>query len=314
MMLPRALRYAAILPGALACAPPAIAQDHSAHQQDEQEEHSQHTEPAPFKLPDMTGAMDHSAHQVSDLPSGPVPQEAFSGPAHAADAVWGAEAMAPSRAANYAEHSGMKTGTLVVERLEAKLGNGHDAYLWDAQGWYGGDIDKLVVKTEGEGEFGGSVDSAEVQALWGHAINPWFDLQTGIRLDLETETRSHLAVGVAELAPYMLHVEATAFLSDRGDLTGRMKAEYDQKLTQRLILQPRAELKLSAQDIPEIHIGSGLTKIETGLRLRYEIAREFAPYVGLGYEAKLGRTADIARAMGEDPSGFALILGLRSWF
>ena len=297
--------------------------DHSAHQQKETqpqaetEDHSQHQQaPAPFKLPDMTGApvMDHSAHQIGDLPSGPPPPEAFEGPQHAADEIYGAATMAEARATNHATHGDMKTGMLMVERLEGRLGNNENGWLWDIQGWYGGDIDKFVVKSEGEGEIGGSVEDAEVQALLGHAIGPFFDLQAGVRLDLEPETRSHLVLGVQGLAPYMWHVDGALFLSDRGDITARVEGEYDQKITQRLILQPRVELELSAQDIPERGIGAGLTRIEPGLRLRYEIAREFAPYVGVEYEAKLGETADLAREEGEDAAGFKLLAGIRAWF
>lgn len=333
-MIARALIAAPLL---FACLP-ALAQDHSQHSsharpdhsahqaaQEEKpegkkvEDHSQHQQapaPAPFKLPDMTGApaMDHSAHSVGDLPKGPPPPEAFEGPQHAADAFFGAEAMAAARAANHATHGDMKTGTLMLERLEARIAKGEDGYLWDLQGWYGGDIDKFVLKSEGEGEFGGAVEDAEVQALWGHAIGPFFDLQAGVRLDLEPETRSHLVLGVQGLAPYMWHVDGAFFLSDRGDLTARIEGEYDQKITQALILQPRIELELSAQDIPEREIGAGLTKIEPGLRLRYEIAREFAPYVGVEYEAKVGETADIAKAAGEDPDGLKFLLGVRAWF
>ncbi|MBX7536336.1 copper resistance protein B [Qipengyuania sp. GH1] len=307
--------------------------DHSAHQQQEQApepdqpmaghdgharmDHSGHAAaPKAGAMP-----MDHSAHQTGELPSGSPPPAAFEGPLYAADAIFGAATMAQARETNRATHGDMKTGTLMAERLEARIADGHDAFLWDVQGWYGGDIDKFVLKSEGEGAFGGGrggsgggVEDAEIQALWGHAIGPWFDLQAGARLDLEPETRSHLVLGVQGLAPYMFHVDAAAFLSDRGDLTARIEGEYDYKLTQRLILQPRAELELAAQDLPERESGSGLTKLETGLRLRYELAREFAPYVGVGYEAKLGETADLARAAGEDPDGLALLLGLRAWF
>ncbi len=301
--------------------------DHSSHQQEPEkepaaEDHSKHQQaPAPFVLPDMTGApkmdhstMDHSAHQVGDFPEGPPPPEAFEGAQHAADAIYGPAVMAEARATNHATHGDMKTGTLMAERLEARIGDGEDGYLWDLQGWYGGDVDKFVLKSEGEGAFGGAVEDAEVQALWGHAIGPFFDLQAGVRLDIEPDTRSHLVFGVQGLAPYMWHVDAAAFLSDRGDLTARIEGEYDQKLTQRLILQPRAELELAAQDIPEREIGEGLTKFETGLRLRYEIAREFAPYVGVGYETKLGATRSMAKAAGNDPDGLKLLLGLRAWF
>ncbi|MBX7539962.1 copper resistance protein B [Qipengyuania sphaerica] len=296
--------------------------DHSAHQQQPEEEpqaedHSQHQQaPKPFVLPDMTQpqAMDHSAHTVGDVPAGPPPAEAFEGPQHAADRIFGEETMAEARAENHATHGDMKTGMLMVERLEARLGEGEDGYIWDMQGWYGGDIDKFVLKSEGEGEFGGGIEDAEVQALWGHAIGPFFDLQAGVRLDLEPETRSHLVLGVQGLAPYMWHVDGALFLSDRGDVTARIEGEYDQKITQSLIVQPRIELELAAQDIPERGIGAGITKIEPGLRLCYEIAREFAPYIGVEYEAKLGDTADIAKAAGEDPDGLKFLLGLRAWF
>lgn len=208
----------------------------------------------------------------------------------------------------------MTTGVLLVERLEARVKSGEDGFVWDAQGWWGSDLDKLFVKTEGEGELGGAVEDAEVQLLYSRAIGPFFDLQAGARLDLEPETRSHFVLGVQGLAPYMFHVDGALFLSDRGDLTARLEGEYDQKITQRLILQPRAELELAAQDIPERAIGAGLTKVEAGLRLRYEIVREFAPYVGIEYEAKLGQTADIARSRSDDPDGIALLVGVRAWF
>lgn len=268
--------------------------------------------------------MDHSAHGAMTDKSAPgaapesaVPPRALEGPRHAADAVWGAETMAPVRRQIAREHGRMTTGMVLVERLEARLatdGTGSDGYLWDAQAWYGGDLDKLVVKTEGEGEFGGAVDDAEIQALYSRAIGPFFDLQAGIRFDPEPDSRTHAVLGLQGLAPYMFHVDAALFLSDRGDVTARVEAEYDQKITQSLILQPRIEAEFAAQGIPERGIGSGLTKIEPGLRLRYEIVREFAPYLGIEYEAKTGRTADIAKAAGDDPDGLKLVLGLRAWF
>ena len=263
------------------------------------------------------GAVDHAAmgHAMSaDIPTGPPPARAFEGPKHAADAIFGSEPMAEARAYNHRTHGGMLAGTLMAERLEARIADGHEAYLWDVQGWYGGDLNRLVVKSEGEGEFGGSVEDAEVQALFSRAITPWFDLQAGARVDLEPETRTHAVLGVQGLAPYNIHVDAAAFLSDRGDLTARIEAEHDMKLTQRLILQPRVEAEFSAQDIPERETGSGLSKIEAGVRLRYEIVREFAPYIGLEYEAKTGRTGDYARAAGEDPDGLVALVGIRAWF
>ncbi len=272
---------------------------------------------------DETSDMDHSAHGMGmahtmPAPSveGPPPARAFEGPRHAADAVWGEQAMAPSRRQLAAENGGMKTGMILVERLEARFAadGGEDGYVWDAQGWYGGDINRLALKTEGQGAFGEALEDAEIQALYSRAIGPFFDLQAGVRLDVEPETRSHLVLGVQGLAPYMFHVDAAAFVSDRGDVTARIEAEYDQKLTQQLILQPRVELELSAQDIPERGVGAGLAKAETGLRLRYEIVREFAPYIGVEYEFLTGDTADFARAEGEDTDGIKILAGIRAWF
>ncbi|MFZ9396531.1 MAG: copper resistance protein B [Erythrobacter sp.] len=283
------------------------------HVQPRTMDHSQH------------GQMDHSQHAVpmaadksapgAALESA-VPPRALEGPLHAADAIWGAEAMAAARAENHRMHGSMTTSMVMLERLEARIPaeGGEDGWLWDAQAHYGGDIDKFVLKGEGEGEIGGSVEEAEVQALWSHAIGPFFDLQAGARLDLEPEARSHLVLGLQGLVPYMWHVDLAAFLSDRGDLTARLEGEYDQKITQSLILQPRVELELAAQDIPERGIGAGVTKVEPGLRLRYEVVREFAPYLGVEYEAKLGETADVARAEGEDAAGWKLLIGLRAWF
>lgn len=274
------------------------------------------------------GAMDHSGHMMPAGKAAPdaaaqeaapeiaVPPRALDGPRHAADAIWGAEAMRPSREENQRTHGGMATGVVMVERLEARIpaDGGKAGWLWDAEAWHGGDIDRFVLVSEGEASGSGHIEDAEVQALWSHAIAPFFDLRAGLRLDVEPETRSHLVLGIKGLAPYMWHLDLAAFLSDRGDLTARFEAEHDQKITQRLILQPRVEVKLAARDIPERGLGAGLTGIEPGLRLRYEIVREFAPYVGVEYEAKTGKTADIARARGEDPAGWKALIGIRAWF
>ncbi len=305
---------------------PAAAQDHSTHaghampaEADPQASTTDPAEDGPIDHSQMDhGSMDHSrmGHGATNpevLASGPPPR-AFEGAVHAADVTYGPQAMAPARNRMYRENGGWTGGTLILDRLEAKVGEGENLYLWDAQGWYGGDIDKLWLKSEGEGAFGGEVESAEVQALWSHAIGPWFDLQTGVRYDIEPEGRTHAVLGVQGLAPYIFEVDAAAFLSDRGDLTARIEAEYDQRITQRLILQPRAEVSLAAQDIDSIGIGAGVSSVEAGLRLRYEIIREFAPYVGVGYETKLGRTADYARAVGENPDRVSFLIGIRAWF
>lgn len=223
--------------------------------------------------------------------------------------------MALARRAELKMHGGAKAYLILIERLEAQLGEGENSYLIDGQAWFGGDIDKLLVKVEGEGAFKGGFEGAEVQALWSHAVTPWFDLQTGLRYDVGPgEDRGHLVVGVQGLAPYWIELDAAAFLSDDGDLTASVEAEHDMRITQRLILQPRAELSFAAQDIPELRLGAGVTEVEVGLRLRYQVRPRFAPYLGVEYAAELGETADRARGSGEDPSRLSFLAGVRAWF
>lgn len=260
------------------------------------------------------GAMDHGTMDMTPIPQGPPPAAAGLGPARAADAIWGAEAMRASRDALRAENGGMNVFWFQGDRAEYRAREGGDGYLWDVQGYYGGDLDKFWFKSEGEGTFGDSPESAEIQGLWSHAIGPWWDLQAGVRQDLTGPERTHAVLGVQGLAPYMFEVDAAAFLSTKGDLTARVEAELDQRVTQRLILQPRAEVNLSAQDIPELGVGAGLDSVELGLRLRYEFAREFAPYVGIEQEWKVGQSADYARLAGEDPSVTNYVVGVRFWF
>jgi copper resistance protein B len=233
----------------------------------------------------------------------------------AADVVFSPAVMAEAREELLEEHGSMETSKVLVDQLEAKTHNGRDGYAWDAQAWYGGDINKLWIKTEGEGAFGEAVEGAEVQALWSRAIDPWFDLQLGVRHDFRPDPeRTHLVVGVQGLAPYWFEVDAAAFVSNKGDVTARLEAEYDLRITQKFILQPRVELDLSLQDVAEIGIGSGLSSGEIGARLRYEIRPEFAPYVGVEYERAFGRTTDFRRAAGEKAGGLSLLVGLRTWF
>jgi hypothetical protein len=127
-----------------------------------------------------------------------------------------------------------------------------------------------------------------VQALYSRAIGPYFNLQAGVRHDFEPKARSYAAFGVEGLAPYWFEVEAHAFVSTKGDVLGRLAASYDQRITQRLILQPRVEFNLAAQDVIESGIGAGLSDAEFDLRLRYEIVREFAPYIGISHSSKFG--------------------------
>ena len=272
-------------------------------------------------MSDMPIADDpHAGHDMSAMGTPeaetPPPAGASSGPAHAADGYFDPAAIAASRQLLLAENGDVRASAVIIDRLEAGFGQGADTYLWDAQGWIGGDINRFWWKTEGSGDFGGRFHDIEVEALYSRAIHPFWDLQTGVRQTWRPDggDRTDLVLGVQGLAPYWFEVDAAAFLSNRGELTARVEAEYDLRITQRLILQPRFEVDLSAEDIPELGIGSGISSIETGLRLRYEIRKEFAPYVGVEWARSLGQTADFARAEGDDVNDVRFVVGLKAWF
>jgi copper resistance protein B len=255
-----------------------------------------------------------------DVPMAPPPPEALSGPAHAQDLFFNPADAARSRAHMVEEHGGMTAHKFLLDQLEVTLGDGDAGYSWDAQFWYGGDIDKFWLKTEGEGTFGERFEGVELQGLWSHAIDPWFDLQAGVRQDIGAgPDRTHLVLGVQGLAPYWFEVEGAVFLSTEGEVTARFEAEYDVRLTGELILQPKIELDFSLQDIAELRLGSGITTAELGARLRYEFFPRsgpavIAPYVGIMYEQAFGRTEDFRVAEGEEAGGLKLLVGVRTWF
>ncbi len=203
---------------------------------------------------------------------------------------------------------------VIFDLAEYQIRDGRDGYRWEGQAWIG-DADRFMIKSEGEGSFGEGVEHAEVQALYSKALDPWWNLQAGVRQDIRpTPARTWATVGLEGRARYQFEAGAWAFLSDKGQFTGRIEGAYDQRITQRLVLQPRVEMNLSAQDMPDQRIGSGLSSTELGVRLRYEIHREFAPYVGVSWTWLSGKTADYARADGHDPSEGSLVAGVRVWF
>ncbi len=234
----------------------------------------------------------------------------------AADEYWDSTAMAEARRAVQEKHGAANMFFIQGERLEYRSNEGSPIFLWDGQGWYGGDKNKLWIKTEGEYSFDeDAFEDAEIQALWSRAVTRYFDFQAGVRHDFAPGSdRTFGVIGVQGLAPYWFEVDAAAFVSDDGDVSARVELEYELLLTQRLILQPRTELSFAIQDVPENGVGSGLSKAEVGARLRYEIKREIAPYIGVEWERAVGETADFVRADGEDPSSVSFIAGLRVWF
>ena len=275
------------------------------------------TEPAPAPDPhaghDMS-AMPEAAPAGTDLPAGnapppPVPTD------RAADAVYGPQDMHMGRHHLEQFHGGQKLFQALVNIAEAQFRNGRDGFEWDGEGWYGGDINRLWVKSEGDGTFGRSIERAEVQALYSRAVGPYFNLQGGIRYDFKPNpSRVYATVGFEGLAPSFFDVEGAVFLSNKGELLARAEGYYDQRITQRLILQPRAELNFAAQSTRAMLTGAGLSDAEIGLRLRYDIQREFAPYVGVQYRRAFGDTRRFLRNEGEETSSWSLLTGIRLWF
>lgn len=246
---------------------------------------------------------------AGDAPPPPVPTQS------AADAVYGVEAMNMGRHHLMQFHGGQKFFQALVNVAEVQVRKGREAFEWDGEAWYGGDINRLWLKSEGEGEFGRSLEKAEVQALYSRAVGPYFNLQAGLRYDFKPNpSRVYATIGVEGLAPSFFDIEGALFLSNKGELMARAEGSYDQRITQRLILQPRAELNFAAQNSREIGVGAGLSDAEVGLRLRYDIRREFAPYVGVQYRRAFGRTRDYLRDEGEDAGSWSLLTGIRLWF
>ena len=269
------------------------------------------------------GQADHHDHHDHAMPPAKSSPAAPGDPAaepppptdHAADRIFDPKVMAAARAASHAEHGGGTYAMVLLDLAEFQFMNGKDGYRWEGEAWYGGDVHRLVLKTEGEGDINGATEDAEVQALYSRAVGPYFNLQAGVRGDFRpTPQRVYAAVGVEGLAPYFIKTDAALFVSDKGDVLARFELSYDQLITQRLVVQPRVEMNFAAQDVPANEIGAGLSEIELGLRLRYEFRREFAPYIGVNYTRKVGNTAGFARAAGERTAGTGLVVGIRTWF
>jgi copper resistance protein B len=229
-------------------------------------------------------------------------------------------AAVPAAATAAALGAGAEAGTGAVreyyfDRMEAGTQRGADGYGWDIAARIGGRRHRVWLEAIGEGTLGGSLDYLELQALYSRPISADWDVQAGLRYDLRPHpNRAWLTVGAQGNAGEPLYLGAFAFLSHRGELAARFYGLYDIGLPGDLVLQPSAEVNLFAQDIPELGLGRGLAYGEAGMRLRYEVREWFAPYVGVEWTREFGRTARFTRAAGEDASGRAFLVGLRSWF
>jgi copper resistance protein B len=202
----------------------------------------------------------------------------------------------------------------IFNQLEGRWNGSNTEFRWEGQGWAGTDYDKLWIKSEGTVSQG-AVDDGQDQFLYSRAITTYFDLQGGLRSDIDSRpTRNWAAFGIQGLAPYFFDLELTGFVSGEGHLAAKLEASYDVLLTQRLILQPQLELNLYSKADPVRLVGAGFSDIDTGLRLRYELSRKFAPYLGVAYQGKFGQTAIFARQAGESTGDFRFVFGIRAWF
>jgi copper resistance protein B len=278
----------------------------------------------------MTG-MDHGSMDHGQAPS-PESPESHQGMDHAeanhdapaADAppvgsLPASDGEGPRGYDSYGIHPHMMDNAPTWQVLFDKFGasrnrNGQNALEWDGRFWFGTATDRLLVKSEGERESGGGSDG-KVEAFWSHAISPFWNLQLGARRDIGAgPKRNWAAVGVEGLLPYNVELTATAYAGPSGRSALALKAEYDLLLTQRLIFTPELQASVYGKNDPQRGIGSGLSQGSLSLRLRYEVTREFAPYVGVSFERKFGQTASYASDAGESRSQAAVIAGVRFWF
>jgi copper resistance protein B len=263
-----------------------------------QHDSSQSPEPQPPATPASND--ETTASEAAHVPPGP-PQHSMG------------EMPYPQMAAMMQMDDRKRTGTLLFDQLEWRNTAEGNAAVWDAEGWYGDDYNKIWLRSEGE-RVAGRTQKARADLLWDHTFARWWSVQAGGRQDFGAgPARTWAAVGVRGLAPYWFNTEATFYVGEQGRTAVRLKSEYELLFTQRLILQPEGEANLYGKSDPDRQLGSGLSDLEIGLRLRYEARREFAPYIGVVWSRQFGGTADRVRESGGNPTDVQFVAGLRAW-
>ena len=271
-----------------------------------------------------TQALAQGAHDGHHPPSTPSPSadehRHHGAPTHGAGRTPIPAPTAADRAAAFpdlpphAMHAGGTNFLLLADQLEWRDADDGNALAWDIDGWIGGDINRLALRSEGE-RVDGHTEEAELQLLWSHAIGPWWESVLGVRQDFKPGSPQTWAVaGVQGMPLYGLETEVSAFFGEGGQTGLRLAADYDILLTNRLILQPAVELNLHGRNDAARGVGAGFSDVEAGLRLRYEITRQFAPYLGVSWQRAYGNTADYLRRAGEDREETAVVAGVRFWF
>lgn len=214
----------------------------------------------------------------------------------------------------------MRHTFVLVDVLEFRPGRKDGGFRWDIEGWHGGDVNRLWFKSEGENDTAFKADyDIDFQLLYGRFVKKYYDFQVGVRVETQSfrganVTRPHAVIGIQGLVPYRYEFESALFISHQGDVSGRVSFTRDFLLTQRWILQGRIEANAAAQRVERFTTGRGLNNIEAGLRLRYEIRRNFAPYIGISYDRSFFGTADLVREDGGDPEQLRFVAGVRVWW
>ena len=289
--------------GLLALSPlAALAQEtESAHQHHAQAQETQEAAKPQTSAPPVNDHLQHQDAETDAPPRTPIPP------------ITEADRRAAQPPAAHAMHGDGVHSFVLFDRLEWSEGD-HGAFAWEVDAWVGTDTDRLWLRGEGEAVRDGR-DHAELELLYGHSVSPWWDVLVGLRYENEGgENRESFAVGIRGLAPQKIELAATAYVNASGDTDLRLKLGYDAWLNQRWILHPELEFNAYGRNDPDRGIGAGLGTMHAGLRLRYEITRQFAPYIGLEYEQAFGETADFRRREGEAVRDTRLVLGLRLWF
>ncbi len=202
----------------------------------------------------------------------------------------------------------------MLDKFEVRNADGSNPLVWEGEAWIGQDLNKLWFKSGGE-RVDGKIEESETELLYSRAIAPFWDVQAGIRHDeVEDESRDYATIGIKGLAPYYFETDASVSFGKNGQTKLNASAEYELMFSQKLILSPEIEVNAYGKDDIAMGVGSGLSNVEAGLRLRYEIKREFAPYIGVNWNKKFGTTADIAQSNGQDSSDTQLVAGVRAWF
>lgn len=257
---------------------------------------------APAAKPDAMPGMDHGSMQGGSPPPDARDPHAYSG----------GYTLDPTRPLRLADEDSFFS--LMFDRLESVRTRDNTFTVYEFQAQLGRDYDRAVLKAEGEVD-GGKLHDARTELLWRHAVSAYWDTQLGVRYDSGLKPdRRWLAFGIQGLAPYWFEIDATAYVGEQGRTALRFDAEYELLLTQKLILQPRLEANFYGKSDVARERGSGLSDATLGLRLRYEIRREFAPYIGIERSNKYGGSADFARAEGQRTSESRVVAGLRFWF